>query len=527
MSTDLLAAFAAALGFAVIAPGCGSTGTGTGTPAVATDGGGAVSTDAALPGDSGVNGTEAGAEAGGPSTTVTIQPPSATVLPNATQAFTCTVTTSADSSCTWSVKEGTAGGTVTSAGLYTAPATSGSYHVVATSHASPGVSASALVTVNPPATGQVGVWTPMLGWPLATQPISGDALVRDPVRPGDFYFFYEVGTPNGGGATHVLESTDYGATWTQVDTSSFMGNPWGVAIDPNPGRDPGQPPTMYSPAGYGQGGVWKSTDGGATWVDLFHDGTGVVPTPGGGTTTFPPDKNGAHTDFYQVHILPDDPPNHILVTYHYGTPGAQALGESTDGGATWVVHNVPWGDSHYVYAIDPQTWVLISGWGGPGTYRTTTAGRLNGTISQSAWTQVSTFTHQHGSFTPWFDAANGDLYFPGNGVFPIQGVQKSHDGGATWASIYSASGVGALVATKKTLYATDLGGGVLSAPLTATSTLAAAMPPVTLAWGGPPPYGAASSFDGQHSIVVVASYAVSVNNGPVTANGDVWRYIEP
>jgi hypothetical protein len=461
---------------------------------------------------------------------VTIAPMTATVGASGSQQFTCTVKGSSDGACTWAVKEGPTGGAVSATGLYTAPATLGTYHVVATSQVSPGASATATVVVSAPATGQVGVWTKMLDWPLGTMLISGEGMLVDPVRPSDFYFFYEANKPNAGGDRHVLKSTDYGATWKQVDKTQSHGNAWGVGIDPNPLRDPASPPTMYTPAGYGDLGLWKSTDGGVTWVNLFAEAAnGTVPAPGGGTVTFPPDKNGLHTDFYQVHILPDDPPNHILVTYHYGTPGVQALGESTDGGATWAVHNVPWGDSHYVYAVDATTWVLIAGWGGPGIYRTTTAGRVNGVISESAWTQVSTFTHAHGSFTPWFDAKGGSLYFPGSGVFPIQGIQQSSDGGATWTSVFSKTPVGWVVGTQKWMYASELGGpDVLRATTSAPSQWTAQAPaPGPDWWGEFPPYGVATSFDGQHSIIVAAAYDQTMNNGPPMVNGDIWRYIEP
>jgi hypothetical protein len=47
----------------------------------------------------------------------------------------------------WSIQEGAAGGAVTSTGSYTAPATGGTYHVVATSLADATVSATATVTV--------------------------------------------------------------------------------------------------------------------------------------------------------------------------------------------------------------------------------------------------------------------------------------------------------------------------------------------------------------------------------------------
>ena len=57
------------------------------------------------------------------------------------------VTGAADGSVAWSVQEGSTGGSITSAGVYTAPASAGTYHVVATSQAAPGSSATVPVTV--------------------------------------------------------------------------------------------------------------------------------------------------------------------------------------------------------------------------------------------------------------------------------------------------------------------------------------------------------------------------------------------
>jgi chitinase len=79
--------------------------------------------------------------------TVAIAPASATVDGCRTAQFAATVTGSADTSVTWSVQEGAAGGTITAAGLYTAPAAAGTYHVVATSNASGTATKVASVTV--------------------------------------------------------------------------------------------------------------------------------------------------------------------------------------------------------------------------------------------------------------------------------------------------------------------------------------------------------------------------------------------
>lgn len=88
--------------------------------------------------------------------TVTAPPPPVTVAVNPATAatnscqsltFSATVTGSSNTAVTWTVQEGAAGGAVTAAGVYTAPANAGVYHVVGTSQADPTKSAVATVTV--------------------------------------------------------------------------------------------------------------------------------------------------------------------------------------------------------------------------------------------------------------------------------------------------------------------------------------------------------------------------------------------
>ncbi len=78
---------------------------------------------------------------------VSVSPATAALLTGRTQQFTAAVSGSADTAVAWSVQEGAAGGAVTAAGLYTAPAAPGTYHVVATSHADPARAGAATVTV--------------------------------------------------------------------------------------------------------------------------------------------------------------------------------------------------------------------------------------------------------------------------------------------------------------------------------------------------------------------------------------------
>jgi hypothetical protein len=375
-----------------------------------------------------------------------------------------------------------------------------------------------------------GTMTRMLNWPATgDQQISGAGLAVDPARPSDYYAFYE--TPGGNsGTNHVLKSTDFGQTWNRIDQTTFNGNAWGVAIDPNPNRNPNTPPTMYAPAGYGDMGLFKSTDGGVHWKQVFDFGsglsvvasTGVVPAPGGGTTTIPADGNGGHIDFYQVTVLPDNPPNHILVSYHYG----QILMESKDGGLTWEVHSIPWGTSHYILAVTATTWLIVAQ-ENVGIRRTTTAGRNNSNqINVSAWSQTqqdgaaSGFAHMHGFFTPYVDPATGEIYFAGGG-----GLIGSSDSGANWHLLLDGNAA-TVAGTADSLYVSFCYSSAMwvlpkgSNKPTIDHNYYRQMP-VPAEWTGiVAPYASAGSFDGTHWIINQVTYS----GGSV--NGDIWRFVE-
>ena len=78
---------------------------------------------------------------------VSIQPAGASLWTSGSQAFQATVTGTAQTAVTWSVVEPT-GGAISGTGLYTAPATAGTFHVKATSVADATKSAQAPVTVS-------------------------------------------------------------------------------------------------------------------------------------------------------------------------------------------------------------------------------------------------------------------------------------------------------------------------------------------------------------------------------------------
>lgn len=84
----------------------------------------------------------------GKNITVTVGPEMATVKAGSSQEFTATVTGTKKTDVTWSVEESN-GGSINAAGVYTAPATAGTYHIRATSVDDKKKSAMATVTVTP------------------------------------------------------------------------------------------------------------------------------------------------------------------------------------------------------------------------------------------------------------------------------------------------------------------------------------------------------------------------------------------
>jgi hypothetical protein len=95
------------------------------------------------------NGMTAGNQArvaitsGPPTSTVTVSPASVTLQPGGAQTFTATVSGTSNQSVTWSATSGT----ITNAGLYTAPTLNGNYIVKATSVANNTISGTASVSV--------------------------------------------------------------------------------------------------------------------------------------------------------------------------------------------------------------------------------------------------------------------------------------------------------------------------------------------------------------------------------------------
>jgi hypothetical protein len=179
-------------------------------------------------------------------------------------------------------------------------------------------------------------------------------------------------TPNSGQSGGVCVSTNSGRDWSVLGTGQPALPCTDVAIDPNTS---GSGLTFY--ATYYEGGVYKSTDGGATWT---NKSTGL--------------GNPGNMHVIQVTVFPTSrTTSHVFCAisgYHTASTNqsniAGGIWKSTDGGTTWtcitntIVPNLCW-PGHF--AMDPTNENVIylaaatgggNAAGQAGVYKTTDGG---------------------------------------------------------------------------------------------------------------------------------------------------------
>lgn len=368
--------------------------------------------------------SDAGKNTGGTtpvSGALTVTPASPHIATGATVQFTATVDGKAASGVTWSVSEGDAGGTITAMGLYTAPDEDGTYHVSAELDGEVG---QATVFVNTPS--DCTALDAVTGWERVTPATltTSTSLTVDPFDPATVWL-----AGNGG----LFKSTNCGATFEHVNSgrnaeiidSSTL---WSMAIDP---VDQG---TMYLVGAYGGLGLWKSTDGGVNFDQLFGPESEWAMT--------------AEQNFVNNVSMDPNDHLHLIVTQHGACKGyANAcMAETTDGGKSWRLFDGPkgWAEGGGAQIVNTKTWI----WGGAqnafGLYVTTDAG--------ATWNQALAGGQgdANGEFTtrPLTPAADGALY-----ISAMQGVLRSTDGVA-WSNV----GMGRLVGiafSAKSIFAAD------------------------------------------------------------------------
>jgi hypothetical protein len=225
-------------------------------------------------------------------------------------------------------------------------------------------------------------WAELGPKPLLTNTVVGEvsgrvtAIAIDPRNNGVIY----LGTATGG----VWRSTDAGATWTPLTDSQPSMSVGAIAIAPT--SDPNAPATIY--VGTGEGnfsldsyygvGVLKSTDGGATWTNL----PGPFATITGWST--PSDTSYASTAHISAIAVKPDDPNTIVVGAQFNSTAQSGIYRSTDGGLSW----------QQTYAGDAGVEVIFSNYdpnvvfAALGHFGTLTAGVYRSLNGGATWTRL-------------------------------------------------------------------------------------------------------------------------------------------
>jgi hypothetical protein len=270
-----------------------------------------------------------------PIVTVTVSPGTVTVAPGGTQQFTATVTNNSNTVVSWSVQEGSAGGTITAAGLYTAPSVTGTYHAVATSAADNTRSGTAVVSVSAPGstayTSRASMpahdGSPAMNW------LSGEiAIVKDSVG-GDLVSFFKGST-----SLRAAVSRDLGVTWSWVDPAAVI--------------NIGKPGTIHQDrlgkVHIGYGGI----SGPASYarLALARDGAGHVTGFSAEVTgvTLPGGANPGMDIRFQIVPGKDQAGNDTIFFATYDDPGSGARGRIQAGKTTPGAALAPTASAHFV-----------------------------------------------------------------------------------------------------------------------------------------------------------------------------------
>ncbi|KAJ8518405.1 hypothetical protein ONZ45_g4516 [Pleurotus djamor] len=289
-------------------------------------------------------------------------------------------------------------------------------------------------------------WTPLLDF--ADHPRWNywgvDALATDPVQPNRLYLATGLYTnswdPNNG---QILISTDYGATFTPSPLPFKVGgNMPGRGMGERLAIDPRSNNILFFGARSGNG-LWKSTNYGATWTKVNSF------TSTGTYIQNPSDPAGYANDIVGISFVTFDstsgssgsPTPRIFVGV--ATVGANNIFVSNDAGATWspVAGQITTFLPHKGVLSPAENTLYVSYSDGAGPYDGEGGAIYKYNIATSTWTNITPVSGSDLYFG--FGGVAVDLQNPGtvmvaalNSWWPEGQIFRSTNGGSTWSPLW-------------------------------------------------------------------------------------------
>ncbi len=303
------------------------------------------------------------------------------------------------------------------------------------------------------------VWEPLLDWlSYKDMNLMGvESIALDPSDPDKLYLSCGTYTndraPNGA----ILCSSDMGKTFTRTDVPFKMGgnengrgNGERMAVDPNDGS------ILY--LGTRLNGLWKSSNSGATWVQVesFPDVTEAPPAPSadspGGSW-----RSGMNMGSGVIFVLFDSKSGMKGKATQRIYAGVSLMGRenlfvSHDGGSTWS--SVPGQPTQYrpTHAVlTPDGFLYVTYGTNPGPNPMSDGGVWKYDINSGSWTDITPDKPDPGNNKAFgyaavsYDSTNPQVLivssFGRPGSAGGEDIFRTTDGGKTWKAVIGSGGV--------------------------------------------------------------------------------------
>jgi hypothetical protein len=142
-----------------------------------------------------------------PPVSLSVNPSTVSLPPAGSQSFGVTITGTTNHAVNWAVQEGAAGGSITNMGAYTAPNSTGIFHVIATSQADASKSATAEVSVVDLTVSPTSEVLGPMGFRAFSAPVDVTWSVQEGAGGGDITTGGQYTAPNTTGSFHVVATS--------------------------------------------------------------------------------------------------------------------------------------------------------------------------------------------------------------------------------------------------------------------------------------------------------------------------------